>query len=65
MLVALVTSGSFQSILSNGDSKQSAEDYQNAIGAAYTGFILWMVTAMAAFRFIGSTLYLVLQCFNL
>jgi predicted MarR family transcription regulator len=65
MLVAFVTSGSFHSLLSPNGTKQSAEEYQNAMGTAYTGFILWMVTAMAAFRFIGSTLYLVLHCFNL
>ena len=65
ILVAFVTSGSFQSLLPNSEQKQLPEDYANAIGTAYTGFILWMVAAMAAFRFIGSLLYLVLRCFNL
>ncbi|KAL9538021.1 hypothetical protein MBANPS3_011259 [Mucor bainieri] len=65
ILVAFVTSGSFQSLLPNSEQKQLPEDYSNAIGTAYTGFILWMVAAMAAFRFIGSLLYLILRCFNL
>ncbi|CEP16602.1 hypothetical protein [Parasitella parasitica] len=64
MLVAFVTSGSFQSFLSNSEQKQLPDDYSNAIGTAYTGFILWMVAAMAAFRFLGSLLYLTLRCFN-
>lgn len=63
MLVAFVTSASFRSLFPN--QTQSAEEYQQVIGTAYTGFILWMVTGMAAFRFMGSTLYLALKCFNL
>ena len=65
MLVAFVTSGSFQSFLPNNKQTQSPDSYSNAIGTAYTGFVLWMVAAMAAFRFIGSLLYLILRCFNL
>lgn len=65
LLVAFVTSGNFQSLLPNSEQKVSADEYQSAIGTAYTGFILWMVAAMALFRFIGSMLYLVLRCFNL
>lgn len=65
MLVAFVTSGSFQSLLPDSQQKQSPDEYQKSIGSAYTCFILWMVAGMALFRFIGSTLYLVLRCFNL
>lgn len=32
--------------------------------AGYLGFILWSVAALAAVRFIGSTLYLILRVFN-
>ncbi|KAI7904040.1 glycosyltransferase family 2 protein [Cokeromyces recurvatus] len=63
LLVAFVTSGSFQSLLSSHYQKQT-DEFQDAIGTAYTGFILWMVAAMAAFRFVGSLLYLVLRCFH-
>ncbi|KAI9472177.1 MAG: chitin synthase 1 [Benjaminiella poitrasii] len=62
LLVAIITSGSFHSLLPN--NQQTAEEIQDAIGTAYTGFILWIMAAMAVFRFIGSLLYLVLRCFN-
>lgn len=63
--MAFVTSGSFQLFLSSVDdqTKQTPEQIQDIVGAAYTGLILWIVAGMAAFRFVGSLLYLVLRCF--
>ncbi|KAI8064971.1 chitin synthase 1 [Thamnidium elegans] len=65
ILVAFVTSGNFQLFLPYTDKTKTLEEIQNSVGVAYTGFILWTVAAMAAFRFLGSLLYLVLRCFNL
>lgn len=64
LLVAFVTSGSFQSLLPNSAQTQSSEQYQNEIAAGYTGFILWAVAVMAAFRFLGSVLFLILRLFR-
>ncbi|KAG1247647.1 hypothetical protein G6F68_014114 [Rhizopus microsporus] len=36
-----------------------------SMGSLYTGCILWTVAVMAAFRFLGSLLYLILRCFRL
>ncbi|KAH8553974.1 glycosyltransferase family 2 protein [Umbelopsis sp. PMI_123] len=51
-LVAVFTQGEFESLLHTGSG---------TIGTRYTSFILWIVAFMAAFRFIGSTLYQVLR----
>jgi chitin synthase len=51
-LVALFTQGEFESLLHTGTG---------SIGTAYTSFVLWTVALMAAFRFIGSTLYQILR----
>ncbi|KAI8097825.1 chitin synthase 2 [Gilbertella persicaria] len=64
ILVAFVTSGTLHSLLANTAEKQAVEEYESAVGSAYTGFVLWMVAATATFRFVGSLLYLVLNCFN-
>ncbi|KAG0181734.1 Chitin synthase, class 2 [Apophysomyces sp. BC1021] len=55
LLVLFVTSASFRSLLPHNQSSET-------IGVAYTGFILWTVTATVAFRFFGSLVYLVLKC---
>jgi chitin synthase len=65
ILVAFISSGSFQSLLPASEQTQSQEEYRNSLGIMYTGFILWMVAATSAVRFIGSLLYLVLGFFNL
>ncbi|KAL0077362.1 glycosyltransferase family 2 protein [Phycomyces blakesleeanus] len=64
LLVALITSGSLQSLLPSYNV-DTAKAYEEAVGISYTGFILWAVAAIGAFRFIGSLLYLILRCFRL
>ncbi|KAI7860439.1 chitin synthase 1 [Circinella umbellata] len=65
ILVAIVTSGGLQALVSSEDDTTSVEEYQRQVSMAYTGFILWAVTIMAAFRFFGSVLYVLLSCFQL
>ncbi|RUS16057.1 chitin synthase-domain-containing protein [Endogone sp. FLAS-F59071] len=51
-LIAIVTSQRFQTVFSQDG------------GNAYLAFILWTVTAMSAFRFFGSALYLIFRFFT-
>ena len=65
LLVAFVTSGSLQTLLAGRNSTDSPEDVHHNVSMAYTGFILWSVTFMSAFRFFGSMLYVTLRLFQL
>ena len=65
ILVAIVTSGGLQVLVSSEEDTTSVEEYQRQVSMAYTGFILWAVTMMAGFRFFGSVLYVLLSCFQL
>ncbi|RUO96701.1 putative chitin synthase division I, partial [Jimgerdemannia flammicorona] len=53
LLIAVVTSQHFNGLFISGGG-----------GNSYLAFILWSVAAMAAFRFIGSTAYLIFRFFT-
>ncbi|KAI8367233.1 chitin synthase 1 [Choanephora cucurbitarum] len=65
LLVVFVTSGTLHSFMARSHHEMSVSEYQALVGSTYTGFVLWMVASLAAFRFVGSALYLVLHCFAL
>ncbi|SAM01537.1 hypothetical protein [Absidia glauca] len=65
LLVVFVTSGSFQSLLPNSQQRKTADEYEDDMAIAYTGFVLWVVAYSSGFRFIGSIVYLILRCFRL
>ncbi|ORX52852.1 chitin synthase 1 [Hesseltinella vesiculosa] len=64
LLVAIVTSGSFQSLLPNSQQSKTYEQYEQDMAIAYTGFILWFVAGISSFRFIGSLTYLMMNLFG-
>ncbi|KAI8369071.1 chitin synthase 1 [Blakeslea trispora] len=65
VLVAFVTSGTLHSFMVRSNTSLSAHEYEAFVGSTYTGFVLWMVAGLAAFRFVGSVLYLMLRWFDL
>ncbi|KAI8384377.1 glycosyltransferase family 2 protein [Radiomyces spectabilis] len=65
LLVAFITSGSFQTLLPESMQTRTGDQYRNDVGMAYTGFILWLVAGTAAFRFVGSVTYRIMTLFHL
>ncbi|KAL9548850.1 Chitin synthase, class 1 [Mucor bainieri] len=51
-------------IITNTTTFNDALGTYQARSAAYLGFVLWSVAALAAIRFVGSTLYLILRVFS-
>ncbi|KAI8071512.1 glycosyltransferase family 2 protein [Gongronella butleri] len=64
LLVAIVTSGSFQTMLPNSGQHKTAEQYEQDMAIGYTGFILWFVAGISTFRFVGSFAYLIMHLFG-
>ncbi|KAF7729569.1 Chitin synthase, class 2 [Apophysomyces ossiformis] len=62
LLVLFVTSSNFRALLQQQQQQQRTTSTPETIGVAYTGFLLWTVTATVAFRFFGSVVFCLLKC---
>ncbi|CAO3617616.1 unnamed protein product [Cunninghamella echinulata] len=64
LLITFITSDSFQ-LSPNSQPKQQSIEYREDMSLAYTGFLLWIITGVSCFRFIGSLVYIILHWFKI
>ncbi|CAO3626245.1 unnamed protein product [Cunninghamella blakesleeana] len=62
LLVVFITSSSFQTLTTNSGSETSIQ-YQEDMSIAYTGLLLWIITGISCFKFIGSLMYIICHWF--